>query len=52
MNFNEWLAIGLDNKWVGPVRCETHDGTDMTDEEMNAWDLGEDPCILVMRVWE
>lgn len=51
MDFYEWLKVGVDNKWVTDVYCDTHDGYQMTDEEAKAWEDGEDPCIPVIRVW-
>jgi hypothetical protein len=52
MKFSEWLNIGLDKKWISNIHCETHEGTQMTKEELDAWDEGQDPCIPIIRVWE
>ena len=37
MNFTEWLTMGMENNWCGPLLCYTHDGlptTETEDEEM------------------
>lgn len=49
-NFNEWLKIGLLNNWVSYPYCDTHD-PNLTDAEMIDFDEGNDPCVVVMRVW-
>ena len=50
--FYEWLQKGIDRKWCTDVACSTHDVVEMTDEEMEAWEEGWDPCIFVVRIWE
>lgn len=51
MDFNEWLKYGIDNKFVGPMVCETHDGLPLsTKEEEEFWE--NDPCIWILRVYE
>jgi hypothetical protein len=52
MEFYEWLKIGMEKEWVSDLHCETHEGPQMTDEEMEDWDKGIDPCIFIIRVWE
>jgi hypothetical protein len=52
MNFFEWRDLGLANKWISEPFCDTHDTGYMTDEEEKAWENGEDPCMVVFRVWE
>jgi len=51
MTFQDWLAIGIEVGWVSEGVCDTHDGLPMTDEEMELWDEGSDPCIPALRVW-
>jgi hypothetical protein len=51
MTFDEWLQIGLDNAWVGPSVCSTHDGIPMTGEEEEEMYEG-DPCVHVLRLYE
>ena len=54
MTFEQWQTIGIQNKWVSPTYCATHDGGDeyMTQEERQEWEDGNDPCQLVMRILE
>jgi hypothetical protein len=52
MSFFEWRDLGLANKWISEAFCDTHDTGYMTDEEEKAWENGEDPCMVVFRVWE
>lgn len=52
LDFEEWLALGWKNKWVGPVVCETHDGVPCSEEESNLlWD-GHDICLSIIRVYD
>lgn len=51
MDFDAWLKMGLENKWVGPPVCSTHDGLPSTEDEDNAWDEGDDPCIHILRLY-
>jgi hypothetical protein len=49
--FYDWLAIGIDKKWVSDVACLTHNGLENTEEEEKEWDEGGDPCQHAVRVW-
>ena len=51
MTFDEWLAMGYKNGWVGVPLCSTHDGVPMTASEEDEFETG-DPCIHVLRVYE
>lgn len=51
MQFDEWLKIGMERKFVGPPVCSTHDGIPTTEDEDGAWDEGSDPCIHVLRLY-
>ena len=51
MTFDQWLAYGKTKTWISEGVCETHDGLPMTEEEMQMWDDGGDPCIPALRVW-
>ena len=51
ITFDEWLSIGMENKFVGPPVCSTHDGIPTTEDEDMAWDEGSDPCIHVLRLY-
>lgn len=52
IDFFEWRDLGIANKWISEPFCDTHDTGYMTDEEEQAWENGEDPCMVVVRVWE
>jgi hypothetical protein len=52
MDFDEWLKIGLDAGFCGPVVCETHDGFPMSDEDWAIADVdGEPPCMHMIRLY-
>ncbi len=51
LDFDSWLKLGLENHWVGPPVCSTHDGLPSTEDEDNAWDEGDDPCIHILRLY-
>jgi len=51
--FEDWLDHGLDNGWVTPPFCNTHDGDPyMTEEEEREWEEGGDPCMFVIKLIE
>lgn len=52
MDFDEWLAYGVDRKWCLYPVCEIHDGIPMTIDEEAAFEGGGDPCIHVLRLVE
>lgn len=45
MDYNEWINYGMEQGFVSPPVCATHDGLPMTEEEMN----DEEPCVFVIR---
>lgn len=49
--FEEWLALGYANGWVGVPVCATHDGVPMSASEEAEFEDG-DPCVHVMRLYE
>jgi len=49
MDYDEWLDYGVENGWIGPAVCCTHDGLPLTLEEEEAFE-DSDPCIFVHRV--
>lgn len=51
MDIIEWLEYGEKKGFCSKVVCDIHDGTPMTEEEMNEFDEGHDPCIFVIRVY-
>jgi hypothetical protein len=50
MNFNEWLEIGMSNRWCGPPVCYTHDGMPMTDTELDEME-DTDICLHMIRMY-
>jgi len=54
VDFETWLKYGHDNGWISDVFCSTHDGgySTMSEEEIQEWDEGGDPCMFVVRVNE
>lgn len=47
----EWLHYGRGRGWIGPIHCDTHNGIPMSEEEAEAYDAGEEPCIFVLRFY-
>ena len=45
-----WYDYGLKKKWVTEVFCDTHEGPPMSDEEMQDWDEGNDPCSFHIKL--
>lgn len=52
LNFDDWLSQGIDKKWISEPVCDTHDGIPMRGWEAEEWDAGNDPCVVVVRIWE
>ena len=53
MEFRIWLENGIERGWVTEPFCNTHEGDPfMTEEEMQEWDDGGDPCFVVVKVLE
>jgi hypothetical protein len=52
IDFFEWRDLGIANKWISEPFCDTHDTGYMTDEEQQEWEDGDDPCMMVFRIWE
>ena len=51
IDFDTWLAYGIDNKWALYPTCYIHDGVPTTDEEEEEMEEGGDPCMHVVRVF-
>jgi hypothetical protein len=47
----EWLRYGIDAGFCTQPTCAHHDGTPMTDEEIAAFEDGDDSCIYIVRLW-
>jgi hypothetical protein len=53
LEFRIWLENGIERGWVTEPFCSTHEGDPyMTEEEMEEWDQGGDPCQVVIKVIE
>jgi hypothetical protein len=51
--FEIWINNGIDRGWITEPFCNTHDGDPyMTEEEMQEWEDGGDPCQVVFRIKE
>jgi hypothetical protein len=49
MTFDEWLAVGIENKFCSQIVCATHDYLPMNDAELQAIDDGF--CVDAIRVY-
>ena len=49
-----WIRFGIWMGWISTPYCQTHDGglAYMTEEELDEWERGGDPCATVIRVLE
>lgn len=47
-----WIKFGMWMGWISTPYCQTHDGGAWTDEELEEWEEGGDPCATVIRVLE
>jgi hypothetical protein len=48
--FNFWIKFGYRKGWVSDVFCDTHEGPPLSDEEMQEWEEGGDPCSFHVKV--
>ena len=51
MTLYEWLQYGIDKGYCSDAVCATHNGLPDTDEEMQEWEYGGDPCMSAVRIW-
>lgn len=53
MTFDDWRKIGVENGWLRSW-CMQHDwiGDLMTDDQLDEWEDGDDPCVRVLIVAE
>ena len=51
--FGLWLMQGIDRGWISDPFCHTHDGgySYMSEEELQEWEDGGDPCETVVRIF-
>lgn len=50
-DFEAWVKTGIENGWVGPPICYTHDGlptSELEDEEFSSGD----PCVHILRLYD
>ncbi len=52
MDFFDWRDLGIASGWISEPFCDTHDAKFLTEEEEQAWENGEDPCMMVFRIYE
>jgi hypothetical protein len=52
MDYFEWRDLGLAKGWISEPFCDTHAAGPITDEEEQAWENGDDPCMFVFRIYE
>lgn len=52
VDYETWLRQGIDNGFVGPPVCATHDGIPSTEDEDNQYMDGGDPCQFVIRLYD
>lgn len=52
IEFGIWLTNGIERGWVSDPFCVTHDGgyQFMSEEELEEWESGSDPCQHVIRI--
>jgi hypothetical protein len=51
--FEIWMENGIKRGWITEPFCNTHEGDIyMTDEEMQEWETGGDPCQVVFKIKE
>lgn len=51
--FGIWLSNGIERGWISEPYCHTHDGgmQYMSEEELEEWEQGGDPCEHVLRIF-
>jgi hypothetical protein len=52
ISYFEWRDLGIARGWISEPFCDTHDAGPITEEEEEAWENGEDPCMFVFRIYE
>ena len=51
LEFDIWINNGIERGWITEPFCNTHDGDPyMSEEEIEEWDQGGDPCCHVVRL--
>jgi len=52
LTFEDWVTTGIENGWCSEPVCETHEGLPLTPGEETFFDLGNDPCVFAVRIWD
>lgn len=52
ITFEEWLQTGMQNGWIGPPVCFTHDGIPSSASEDEEFESGYDPCQYGLRLYD
>lgn len=47
----EWIQYGVAQGYCSETFCNTHDGTPLSDEEADAYEDGDDPCVHAVRLY-
>jgi len=48
-----WFNNGINQGWISKMQCATHEGIDpISQEEIDEWEAGGDPCQFVVRILE
>lgn len=51
--FQIWFNNGVNRGWISDMTCATHDGIEpISQEEIDEWEAGGDPCQFVVRILE
>lgn len=51
MDVDEWIQYGFDRGFCSPSSCETHEGPELTEDEIEEFSQGYDPCVHIVRLW-
>jgi hypothetical protein len=52
VDFDEWLRLGIDNGFIGPPVCHTHDGLPTSEVEDTEFDEYGEICVHVLRLYQ
>jgi hypothetical protein len=45
-----WYDYGVKKGWISEAFCNTHEGPPLSDEEMEDWEDGGDPCSFQIKL--
>jgi len=52
LGFDDWIKYGYEQGWISDVFCNTHEGPPLSEEEIQEWDDGGDPCSFHVKINE